>query len=891
MKKRIAPQTRAHLLRGAFYLLVLLAGTLMMPSFRPEAKAKASNPAVAGLTFAERLAYQRAIEEVYWRHRIWPRNGGENAEPKPSLDAVMSRAQLETKVEDYLRNSQALDDYWQRPITTEQLQAEMDRMARDTKQPDVLRELFSALGNDPFVIAECLARPLLAERLTADFRGQNSTNPFGSAWVTEEPGTSVATSSKDAAYTLPEIPEDIPPCTDDTWTATNLTNAPFARYYHTAVWTGNEMIVWGGYNGSDLDSGGRYTPSTDAWTATSMINVPTARDSHTAVWTGSEMIVFGGFNGSTALNTGGRYNPATNSWISTALSALVRGNHTAVWTGSEMIAWGGTDPVHYLNTGERFNPTTNTWTGTSIANAPAGRYIATAVWTGSEMIVWGGSNTAFFNTGGRYNPSTDTWTATSITGAPVARWRHTAVWTGTKMIVWGGNSSLNTGGRYTPGTDSWTATSTFNVPDGRGYPTSVWTGNEMIVWGGLGSLWVNTGGRYCVQSGPTTPTPTATRSPTPTPTATPTATRTQTPTATATVPSSPTPIPSPTSTGTPTPVPGGTNVALAANGGVASASSIYSSNFPVTAVNDGDRLGLNWGNGGGWADGTANVWPDWVETDFNASYPINEIDFFTLQDNYQSPSPPTLNMTFTLYGVTDLEVQYWTGSTWTDIPGGALTGNNHVWRQFTFASITTDKIRVLINNSLASYSRVTEIEAYTAGANPTPTATVPSSPTPTPSPTSTGTPTPVPGGTNVALAANGGVASASSTYSNNFPLRAVNDGDRLGLNWGNGGGWADGTVNVWPDWVEIDFDASYPINEIDFVTLQDNYQNPSPPTLDMTFTLYGVTDFEVQYWTGSTWTDIPGGDVTGNNHVWRQFTFASMTTAKIRVLINNAIGP
>ncbi len=309
----------------------------MMPSFRPEAKAKAANSAVAGLTFAERLAYQRAIEEVYWRHRIWPRNGGENAEPKPSLDAVMSRAQLETKVEDYLRNSQALDDYWQRPITTEQLQAEMDRMARDTKQPDVLRELFSALGNDPFVIAECLARPLLAERLTADFRGQNSTNPFGSAWLKGEPGTSVATRSTDAAYTIPEIPEDIQ-CTDDTWTATNLTNAPIARYLHTAVWTGSEMIVWGGSNGSDLDSGGRYTPSTDSWTATSSINVPTARDSHTAVWTGSEMIVFGGFNGQTALNTGGRYNPATNSWISTALSALVRGNHTAVWTGSEMIA-------------------------------------------------------------------------------------------------------------------------------------------------------------------------------------------------------------------------------------------------------------------------------------------------------------------------------------------------------------------------------------------------------------------------------------------------------------------------------------------------------------------------------------------------------------------------
>jgi hypothetical protein len=76
------------------------------------------------LTFAERVAYQRAIETVYWRHRIWPK---ERPDPKPSLDAVMSQADLKGKVEDYLRKSEALEDYWQRPTTAEQLQAEMDR--------------------------------------------------------------------------------------------------------------------------------------------------------------------------------------------------------------------------------------------------------------------------------------------------------------------------------------------------------------------------------------------------------------------------------------------------------------------------------------------------------------------------------------------------------------------------------------------------------------------------------------------------------------------------------------------------------------------------------------------------------------------------------------------
>ena len=81
----------------------------------------------------------------------------------------MSHAELEKKVADYLRKSQALEDYWQRPITSEQLQAEMERMAKHTRQPEVLRELFEALGNDPFVIAECLARPALADRLLTNW--------------------------------------------------------------------------------------------------------------------------------------------------------------------------------------------------------------------------------------------------------------------------------------------------------------------------------------------------------------------------------------------------------------------------------------------------------------------------------------------------------------------------------------------------------------------------------------------------------------------------------------------------------------------------------------------------------------------------------------------------
>jgi len=117
----------AYILRGSTAALrfscviVALCSAINLPKHSPKVSAPQNNTA---LSFADRVAYQRAIEDVYWRHRIWPK---ENPAPKPALDAVMSQAQLENKVAGYLRDSLVLEDYWQRPITAEQLQAEMYR--------------------------------------------------------------------------------------------------------------------------------------------------------------------------------------------------------------------------------------------------------------------------------------------------------------------------------------------------------------------------------------------------------------------------------------------------------------------------------------------------------------------------------------------------------------------------------------------------------------------------------------------------------------------------------------------------------------------------------------------------------------------------------------------
>jgi hypothetical protein len=99
----------------------------------------------------------------------------------------------------------------------------------------------------------------------------------------------------------------------DAWRALASANAPTPRVNHTAVWTGSEMIVWGGSTpslGGALGTGARYDAASDAWAPVTTTGAPSPRDTHSAVWTGSEMIVWGGFTDSAgALGTGGRYAP------------------------------------------------------------------------------------------------------------------------------------------------------------------------------------------------------------------------------------------------------------------------------------------------------------------------------------------------------------------------------------------------------------------------------------------------------------------------------------------------------------------------------------------------------------------------------------------------------
>ena len=158
------------------------------------------------------------------------------------------------------------------------------------------------------------------------------------------------------------------------------------------------------------------------------------------------------------------------------------------------------------------------------------------------------------------------------------------------------------------------------------------------------------------------------------------------------------------------------NVAAAANGARATASSTLSVNRTPLAVINGDRRGLHWDSdpatGSGWTDATQGAFPDWLEVTFAGPRSISEVNVFTVQDAYAAPSAPTEAMTFTKYGATAYQVQYWTGSAWAPVPGASVTNNNRVWRRFTFAPLSTTKLRIVVTGGMTGASRLTEVEAF-----------------------------------------------------------------------------------------------------------------------------------------------------------------------------------
>ena len=312
-----------------------------------------------------------------------------------------------------------------------------------------------------------------------------------------------------------------------TWSALSSQGAPVARTDHSAVWTGDEMIVWGGRaDGTPIASGARFNPLAADWTA---MPAPAqaayqATYGHIAMWTGSEMIIWGGMTSDdpdmvAVTDRGWRYDPVSDDWqaMTTTDAPAARHNAQAVWSGSQLLIWGGTDPEgNYLDSGARYDPATDTWLPITSINAPVSHgYAPRAAWTGTEMIVWnGGALDAEqrSNAGMReptlhlYDPATDTWRTSNSGWEPLLFTRSldgdvpqsaNLHWIGDRLIAVGGWTFAGIWS-YNPSTDAWQE---LNREGGRfGYrgAAEIWAGDRLINWGGVMSAFPTDTGKVFI---------------------------------------------------------------------------------------------------------------------------------------------------------------------------------------------------------------------------------------------------------------------------------------------------------------------------------------------------------------------------------------------------------
>ncbi len=334
-----------------------------------------------------------------------------------------------------------------------------------------------------------------------------------------------------------------PPDTELRGSWRKIADAPISgRTGHQAVWTGSEMLIWGGdpglsREGEPLDeaTGAAYDPATDRWRV--LPEAPLDR-THAAAgaWTGEEMLVWGGYvrvaDGRRTLKLdGAAYKPAGNSWRSIP-EAPLSGSLPAVgtWADSELVVVeGGAEgvPAGTQGMAAAYDPNRNRWRSLPTLEVPTDVWATSIAWTGTEVVVllhpnrgrsvgfalelgedawrplfdapllglntepdvtWTGSElvvVSFAHEGVDDAPANQTYAA--LYDSTADRWRTSAappeqpppaspVWANSR-VIWA------SGVAYDPAADHWlTLPAVDDRP--REFPSAVWTGSELVVWGG-----------------------------------------------------------------------------------------------------------------------------------------------------------------------------------------------------------------------------------------------------------------------------------------------------------------------------------------------------------------------------------------------------------------------
>ena len=292
----------------------------------------------------------------------------------------------------------------------------------------------------------------------------------------------------------------LPPCTSEIWREITLPGRTEARTGHVAVWTGAELLIWGGRAVTTLDQqshgrndGLRIDLANGEASAISLAGAPEPRANAHGVWTGDRFLVTGGTVPYGMLDEpqgGGEYDPGNDAWAPVSDPEPRRNLDAAVWTESELILWGGAASVppsgEPYTAGDAYSIETRTWRKLATAGAPSG-YLAVMIWTGREVLLWSDGGASGFE-GRGYVPINDTWFEVSV---PPGGWGGPPVWTGKEVLFWSGSNPTPGGLRYSPETDTWSPMSPEGAPTRRSSLgqgdvsyTASWIKGRLLIYGG-----------------------------------------------------------------------------------------------------------------------------------------------------------------------------------------------------------------------------------------------------------------------------------------------------------------------------------------------------------------------------------------------------------------------
>jgi hypothetical protein len=294
------------------------------------------------------------------------------------------------------------------------------------------------------------------------------------------------------------VPAVSPTSTVQTWSGigdgwTGLDPPPEILESSVQVWTGRELILWGGNEGdgqNHSNTGYAFDSGTLTWRTIAPSPLGT-RSFSAAVWTGREVLIWGGssgpFQGSGGLGDGAAYDPSSDTWRPIAQAPIGPNAPILVaWTGREMVLWG----IYRLNgagTGAAYDPSTDSWR--TIPDPPVELNDLHAVWTGDEVIAFGAnldnSNRADTEVaiGAAYDPVSDAWR--TIAPSELSPQWSQVVWDGVRMIAVDANLAAAS---YDPSVDEWTAMPSLPAADCEGGVASLVRLRDVVMATGCGQL-------------------------------------------------------------------------------------------------------------------------------------------------------------------------------------------------------------------------------------------------------------------------------------------------------------------------------------------------------------------------------------------------------------------